>query len=136
MQFARGSLAKWKFLFFTKHQPMAGCHVPQTQGNYKSPPAARGSQGGLDKPQRAGEGGGCVGGWGIVVLLGQIFAVGDPRARAPTEHVLVTFSISSGALVTDNKKYDKLIYFIWKKSSSQENCYIHSGQLSNNVSSV
>ena len=38
----------------------------------------------------------------------------DPRA--PAKHVVVPFSTSSGVLVIENKKYDKLIYFMRKSS--------------------
>ena len=40
------------------------------------------------------------------VLLDKIPAVGDPRA--PAKRVVVPFSTSSGVLVIENKKYDKL----------------------------
>lgn len=73
-----------------------------------SPLAARGPWADLDLPEsrrRRGQ--------DRAVLLDRSLAVGDPnKAR------LVTFSTSSGASVIDHKKYDELIYWIWRKSSS------------------
>lgn len=52
------------------------------------------------------------------LLPDQTLAVGE--LRAPAKHVVVPFSISSGALVMENTKYDRLIDFM-RKSSFQEN---------------
>lgn len=72
-----------------------------------SPLAARGPWAELDLPESRRRG------QDRAVLLDLSLAVGDPNKAC-----LVTFSTSSGASVIDHKKYDELIYWMWRKSSS------------------